>query len=46
MKQKLDALIGKRNDPLLGIDGQWILQRLEILQDRNVLLAKNLSMFF
>jgi 3-phenylpropionate/cinnamic acid dioxygenase small subunit len=38
--------IGKRNDRLRRIDGRWRIARREILLDQNVLLAKNLSVFF
>lgn len=41
-----DFFVGKRNDDLRRIDGQWRLARREVFLDQNVLLAKNLSVFF
>lgn len=41
-----DFFIGKRNDRLIRIDGDWRLVRREVYLDQNVLLAKNLSVFF
>ncbi len=38
--------VGKRNDTLRLIDGAWKLARREIILDQNVLLAKNLTVFF
>lgn len=38
--------VGKRTDILRKVDGQWKLRRREIILDQNVLLAKNLTMFF
>lgn len=38
--------VGKRTDTLRRVDGQWKLVRREIILDQNVLLAKNLSIFF
>ena len=40
------TFVGKRNDSLRRLDGAWKLSRREILLDQNVLLAKNLSVFF
>lgn len=37
---------GRRNDLLRREDGRWRLARREILLDQNVLLAKNLTVFF
>lgn len=37
---------GKRTDTLRKVDGAWRLARREILLDQNILLAKNLSVFF
>src|SRR3954471_14023751 len=37
---------GRRNDLLRRDNGKWLLVRREILLDQNVLLAKNLSVFF
>jgi 3-phenylpropionate/cinnamic acid dioxygenase small subunit len=41
-----DFFIGKRNDTLRRVDGHWRLARREVFLDQNVLLAKNLSVFF
>jgi len=41
-----DFFVGKRNDRLVRIDGAWRLARREVFLDQNVLLAKNLSVFF
>lgn len=38
--------VGKRNDVLRQVDGQWKLARREIHLGQTVLLAKNLSIFF
>lgn len=38
--------VGKRNDVLRKVDGRWKLARREIILDQNVLLAKNLTVFF
>ncbi len=40
------SLIGKRNDTLRREGGEWRIARREIQLDQNVLLAKNLSVFF
>lgn len=38
--------VGKRNDRLRRVDGGWRIFRREVYLDQNVLLAKNLSVFF
>ena len=38
--------VGKRTDVLRAVDGWWRLAKREIILDQNVLLAKNLTMFF
>ncbi|MBC7434999.1 MAG: 3-phenylpropionate/cinnamic acid dioxygenase subunit beta [Bdellovibrionales bacterium] len=38
--------VGKRNDVLRREGGRWLLERREICLDQNVLLAKNLTVFF
>jgi 3-phenylpropionate/cinnamic acid dioxygenase small subunit len=40
------TFIGRRTDLLRKIDGNWKIARREIILDENVLLAKNLSIFF
>ena len=41
-----DVLIGKREDTLRRVDGDWKLTRRAIFLDQSVLLAKNLTFFF
>lgn len=41
-----DVCVGKREDVLRQVDGQWQIARRKILLDQNVLLAQNLSLFF
>jgi 3-phenylpropionate/cinnamic acid dioxygenase small subunit len=38
--------VGKRNDTLRRIDSRWRIGRREIILDQNILLAKNLTVFF
>jgi len=38
--------VGKRNDSLRRVEGGWRISRREVYLDQNVLLAKNLSVFF
>jgi 3-phenylpropionate/cinnamic acid dioxygenase small subunit len=38
--------VGKRNDVMRRVNGQWKLARREISLGQTVLLAKNLTMFF
>lgn len=38
--------VGKRTDTLRRVDRDWKIARREIILDQNVLLAKNLSIFF
>jgi 3-phenylpropionate/cinnamic acid dioxygenase small subunit len=40
------TFIGKRTDLLRKMNGDWKIARREIILDQNVLLAKNLSIFF
>lgn len=40
------TFVGKRNDILRRENGAWKLARREIILDQNVLLAKNLTVFF
>ncbi|MFB9268509.1 3-phenylpropionate/cinnamic acid dioxygenase subunit beta [Bradyrhizobium erythrophlei] len=40
------TLVGRRNDTLRNVDGGWKVCRREILLEQNILLAKNLTMFF
>ncbi len=41
-----DFYIGKRNDTLRRESGAWKIARREIFLDQNVMLAKNISIFF
>ncbi len=41
-----DFFIGKRSDQLRRVGGAWRLAKREVFLDQNVLLAKNLSVFF
>jgi 3-phenylpropionate/cinnamic acid dioxygenase small subunit len=40
------TFVGKRTDLLRKTGGRWVLARRDIILDQNVLLAKNLSVFF
>lgn len=46
LETEQDIFIGKRNDTLRRVDGAWKLARREIYLDQNVMLSKNLSIFF
>ncbi len=39
-------LVGKREDTLRNVNGQWKIAQRKIILDQNVLLAKNLTFFF
>ena len=41
-----DFYVGGREDVLRGVDGDWKIARRKVLLDQNVLLAKNVSIFF
>ena len=41
-----DFYIGRREDVLRRVDGVWKIARRKIILDQNVLLAKNVSIFF
>ena len=41
-----DLFVGKREDRLRKIDGRWRVAERKIFLDQNVLLAKNLTVFF
>ena len=40
------TFIGRRTDRLRRVDGSWRIARRELILEQNVLLAKNLSVFF
>jgi 3-phenylpropionate/cinnamic acid dioxygenase small subunit len=46
VETETDFLVGKREDVLRRLDGGWRIARRRIVLDQNVLLAKNLTMFF
>jgi ethylbenzene dioxygenase beta subunit len=41
-----DFYVGRREDMLRNIDGAWKIAYRKIILDQNVLLAKNVSIFF
>lgn len=45
-QDETDIFVGKREDVLRKIDGAWKIARRKIILDQNVLLAKNLTIFF
>jgi 3-phenylpropionate/cinnamic acid dioxygenase small subunit len=46
VQTETDILVGKREDALRRVDGQWKIAQRKIILDQNVLLAKNLTFFF
>jgi 3-phenylpropionate/cinnamic acid dioxygenase small subunit len=46
LQDETDFFVGKREDVLHKLDGQWKIARRKITLDQNVLLAKNLTLFF
>lgn len=46
MERETDWYVGKRRDTLRRVDGMWRLLKREIYLDQNVLLPKNLTIFF
>jgi 3-phenylpropionate/cinnamic acid dioxygenase small subunit len=46
VETETDFLVGKREDLLRRVDGGWKIARRRIVLDQNVLLAKNLTVFF
>jgi 3-phenylpropionate/cinnamic acid dioxygenase small subunit len=46
VQTETDFLVGKREDVLRRVDGQWRIARRKIVLDQNVLLSKNLTLFF
>ncbi len=45
LEDETDFLVGKREDTLRKVDGEWKLARRSIFLDQNVLLVKNLTFF-
>jgi 3-phenylpropionate/cinnamic acid dioxygenase small subunit len=46
VETETDILVGKREDILRRVNGQWKIAQRKIVLDQNVLLAKNLTFFF
>lgn len=46
VETETDFLVGKREDVLRRVGGGWKIARRKIVLDQNVLLAKNLTVFF
>jgi len=46
VETETDLLVGKREDVLRQVGGDWKIARRKITLDQNVLLAKNLTVFF
>jgi len=46
VETETDVLVGKREDLLRRVNGDWRIARRKIVLDQNVLLAKNLTFFF
>ena len=46
LQDETDFFVGKREDVIRRVDGQWKIARRKIMLDQNVLLAKNLTVFF
>ena len=46
VETETDLLVGRREDTLRRIDGEWRIAQRQVLLDQNVLLAKNLTFFF
>ena len=46
LQDETDFFVGKREDTLRRVDGQWRIARRKIILDQNVLLPKNLTVFF
>ena len=45
VETETDFLVGKREDRLRRVDGEWKIARRKIILDQSVLLAKNLTFF-
>ncbi len=46
LETETDILVGKRMDTLRRVEGRWKLARRNVILDQNILLAKNLTIFF
>jgi 3-phenylpropionate/cinnamic acid dioxygenase small subunit len=45
-QNETDFFVGKREDTLRKVEGEWKIARRKVILDQNVLLAKNLTVFF
>jgi len=46
VETETDLLVGKREDVLHRVDGQWKIRQRKVVLDQNVLMVKNLTFFF
>ena len=46
VETETDLLVGKQEDVLCRVDGQWHIRQRKVILDQNVLLAKNLTFLF
>ena len=46
LQDETDFFVGKREDMLRSIDGRWKIASRKIILDQNVMLAKNVTIFF
>ena len=46
LQDETDFFIGKREDVMRKVDGRWRIVSRKIILDQNVLLAKNITIFF
>ena len=46
VETETDLLVGRREDTLRRVDGEWRIAQRKVYLDQNVLLAKNLTFFF
>ena len=46
VETETDILVGRREDTLRRVAGEWHISQRKVLLDQNVLLAKNLTFFF
>ena len=46
LERELDLFVGRREDSLRKIGGEWKIAKRKMILDQNVLAAKNLSIFF
>ena len=46
VETETDFFVGRRNDTLRKVDGEWKICRREVILAQSVLLAKNLTLFF